>query len=840
MATKRIWSFLFAALLLTVLAGCGGGGGSGLFFGTAPVALTSIEVAPTNPLTAMGTSRQFTATGVYSDKSKKDITATVSWGSSDSAVATINAAGLATAAAAGTTTIKASMGSVSASTTMTVTGATLVSIAVTPPTPSIANGTTQQFVATGLFSDNSTQDLTTQVTWDSWEKSVATVDTKGLATSVASGSTMITATLGDISGSTSLAVTSATLVSVEVTPTNPSIDRGTTQQFKATGVFSDNTKQDLTGAATWKSATTSVATINSAGQATGVATGTSAITASFGGKSDTTTLTVTAATLTAIEISPLTPSIALGTTQQFAAIGRYSDNSTRDLTSDVTWSSATAGVATVSNATGSNGLATSVSAGSTTIAAALGSVSASTLLTVTSATLVSIDVEPSTLTIPAGLNQQFTATGTFSDNTVQDLTATVAWSSSAPAVATVSSATGSAGMALAVASGTATITASVGNVSGSTLLTVTNATLASIEVGPPDLSVPVSQTQQFTATGILTDNSTIDLTTAVIWSSSAKGVATVSNDTASAGLATTLTPGTATISATLGSMSGSTTLTVTAATLKSIAITPASSSIASGTIQQFTAIGTYSDASTQDITQFVTWVSSVPAVAVISNAAGYNGTATGVSAGSTTITAALGSVVSNSATLTVTNATLQSISITPNSASMASKTNLQFTATGNFSDNTTQNLTKLVTWASSNKNVAAISNATGSKGVATGVSAGGPITITAVFKGVTGSTSLTVVNATLTSIVIQPATATVILGQNQQFTAQGSYNDGLFTQDLTRQVKWTSDNKNVAIVNNGFYNRGLTTGVGTGSAHISATKSSTTGVTIVPATITVQ
>jgi hypothetical protein len=716
---------------------------------------------------------------------------------------------------------------------------------VTPPTPSIALGTTQQFTAIGLFDDNSTQDLTTQVTWDSSAKNIATVDTKGLATAVAAGSATITATFGGISGSTSLAVTSANLVSVEVTPANPRIARGTTQQFKATGIFSDNTKQDFTAAAAWKSANPSVAPINGAGRATGAAAGTSVITASFGGISGSSTLTVTAATLVAIEVSPLNPGIALGTSQQFTAIGRFSDNTVQDLTFDATWSSASAGVATISNANGSNGLATSIAAGSTTIAATFGSVSASTLLTVTNATLVSIDVEPSTLSVPAAVHQKFTATGTFDDNTVQDLTTAVAWSSSVPAVATISSAAGSAGLALTVAPGATVISASFGNETGSTTLTVTSATLVSIEAAPPDSSITAGQTQQFAATGLFSDDSVFDLTMDVTWSSSAQGVATISNDTVSSGLATAVGPGVTTISARLGSVSSddsgsSATLTVTAATLNSIVITPANSSIANGTIQLFTATGTYSDNSTQDITQIVTWMSSAPAVAGISNVAGSQGVATGVGIGSTTITAAMGSVVSSGATLTVTNAMLQSITIVPSSAMMAVKTNLQFAATGNFDNGTAQDLTRLATWTSSNKNVAAISNSTGSRGLATGVSVGGPVTITAAFKGKSGSTGLTVVIATLDRIIIQPATVTVAVGATQQFKALGSYNGGLFTQDLTRQVKWSSNRKSVAAVNNGFYKRGLATAVHAGSASISATKSSTTGVTIVPATITVQ
>ena len=80
--------------------------------------------------------------------------------------------------------------------------ATLLSIAVTPGNPSIANGTTVQLTATGTYSDNSTQDLTTQVTWSSSDNTKATVSSTGLVTAIATGPTTLTATLGNISGST--------------------------------------------------------------------------------------------------------------------------------------------------------------------------------------------------------------------------------------------------------------------------------------------------------------------------------------------------------------------------------------------------------------------------------------------------------------------------------------------------------------------------------------------------------------------------------------------------------------------------------------------------------------
>jgi hypothetical protein len=132
-------------------------------------------------------------------------------------------------------------------------------------------------------------------------------------------------------------------------------------------------------------------------------------------------LTVTAATLLSIEVTPATASVANGQTQQFTATGLYTDNTTQDLTTQVTWASSNDAVATVSNAAGSNGLATTTGLGNATVSATSGSVTGDAALTVTAATLVSIDVSPASASVANGVTQQFTATGVFSDSSTQDL-----------------------------------------------------------------------------------------------------------------------------------------------------------------------------------------------------------------------------------------------------------------------------------------------------------------------------------------------------------------------------------------------------------------------------------
>jgi hypothetical protein len=170
----------------------------------------------------------------------------------------------------------------------------LVSIALTPANPSIALGLTQQFAATGTFTGGRKADLTTSVTWSSLPRTVATINAAGLASSASQGSATITATLNAIKGSTTLSVTAPVLESIAVTPANASIAAGTTQQFTATGTYSDGSKQNLTSTATWSSSAPGVATISTTGLASAVAPGQTTIEAASGAINGSTTLTVTA------------------------------------------------------------------------------------------------------------------------------------------------------------------------------------------------------------------------------------------------------------------------------------------------------------------------------------------------------------------------------------------------------------------------------------------------------------------------------------------------------------------------------------------------------------------
>lgn len=284
-------SILFLAsvtLLLTTNTGCAGGTSRG----PAPKSLTSIDVSPTTTtLGAVGATQQFTATGHYSDGTTA-VLATATWGVGDTSVAAINATGLATAIAAGSTSVTASFSGMSGTGMLTVSPSSrmVTSIVVSPAAANIAVGATQLFSATANYSDGSVSDVTASATWSVTSSTIATISGAGLATAVASGTATVTATYSSFSASGSLTVSPA-LTSISISPGLASMTVGQQRQFKAMAAYSDGSSQDITSTATWSSNADGVATVN-AGLATSVSAGVTTFSAALSGVRGTATLDV--------------------------------------------------------------------------------------------------------------------------------------------------------------------------------------------------------------------------------------------------------------------------------------------------------------------------------------------------------------------------------------------------------------------------------------------------------------------------------------------------------------------------------------------------------------------
>jgi uncharacterized protein YjdB len=517
---------------------------------TVPAAgLLSITLT-SQPSVPKGSTVQLAATGSFADGSSRDMTSVTTWTSSDPTIATVNNSGLATGVNAGSVTITASNGTIRGAATLTVIQPTLISLAISPATAVIAKGRTQQFSVAGSFSDGSTQDVTGIVAWSVSAGSVASVNSTGLLTSSSQGTATLTATSGSISTSALITVSAPALTSLSITPSSPSLVKGTSQQLAVSGSFSDGSTQTVTNSAAWTVSPPTVASVSNSGLLNALANGMATVTATVGSVSGSDQITVSSASLTSIVISPVTPTLISGKTQQLTATGSYNDGTTQDITSKVSWSGSATGIVGVS----ASGLVTATGPGTATISATSGTISSSDKITVTQTTLVSIAITPANVSVPKGETEQLTATGSYNDGSTQDLSNQVTWAGAVPGIVDI----GINGLITARGVGSATITATDGPVSAATLVTVSAAVPISLTVFPLNASVYPGTTQKFTVYEILSDGSKRNPTTGVTWSSANPDIATISAN----GLASGVAEGSASINASYQSVSGSTVLTV--------------------------------------------------------------------------------------------------------------------------------------------------------------------------------------------------------------------------------------------------------------------------------------
>jgi hypothetical protein len=287
-------------------------------------------------------------------------------------------------------------------------------------------------------------------------------------------------------------------------------------------------------------------------------------------------------------------------------------------------------------------------------------------------------------------------------------------------------------------------------VSTSTALKVTGGDLSGIALTPANPTMALGTSQRIIATGSFSNGTTRDITGQADWTVDDSTKATVARDNSLAWLkadaaTVALTP--ATVFATQGTVEGSTPLTVENLTLSSLSIFPENVDLTLGTSDRFKVTGHYNDLSTQDLTSsIIDWSSSSTAVEVLDS--GINkGRVKGVTATTSpvTITATYGGQTAT-ATATVGNVvsrTLQSLAISAQPAIFIPGTQVQFTATATYGDNTTHVVTEDTVWSVDKTNVAILADTVNQPGLSVAVDSG-TATLTAAFGGKTATQTLTV------------------------------------------------------------------------------------------------
>ncbi|WP_198133190.1 Ig-like domain-containing protein, partial [Aeromonas simiae] len=335
------------------------------------------------------------------------------------------------------------------------------------------------------------------------------------------------------------------------------------------------------------------------------------------------------------------------------------------------------------------------------------------------------------VTLPMGPTQQFQVLAIYSDGSDSDVTTQAAWQSSHPNIVQIDS----TGVARSLAAGEATITATFGGLSAHADVTVPPTTLSSLTIDPASLSFPKGIKQQIKAWATYSDDSTIDVTTQVDWSSAEPDVVGIDDK----GIVTGLASGNAVIIATLGELSANAEVFVTDATLSHLAISPETLSLPKGIKQPLLALATYSDGRIIDVTAQAAWQSSDAQIVAIqrANRARFDApvVAIGLASGSVKLTAHFGEQAASIEEATITPATLNRLVITPDTLSLPIGGTQPLQVQAIYTDNSLFDVTNQAEWRSADPDIIDVDT----DGLATG-RASGSVALTAQFDGHTTQT----------------------------------------------------------------------------------------------------
>ncbi|PJG60795.1 beta strand repeat-containing protein [Aeromonas cavernicola] len=819
--------------------------------------VTQLQVTPAISTLPAGLSEQMQAQVTLSDGKVVTVTTdeALSWSSSDPQIASILSNGVdkgkVMGVKPGVVTVKALLDAngqiVSSTAQVTITEAVITQLQVSPVISSLPAGLSEQLQAQATLSDGRVINVTTDsaLNWSSSDPLIATVLSSGgeigKVSGISPGRVIITAFINAndqlFTATAQISVTEAIITQLQVTPAISLLPVGLSELLRAQATFSNGEVLDVTAdtALSWSSSNSQVATILShgteKGKVSGVKTGSVIITAFIDANGQTLTataqVTITEAVITQLQITPAVSSLPAGLSEFLQAQATFSDGNVLDVTTDsaLSWSSSNSLIATILSSGAEKGKVTGVIPGSVTVAALIDAngktFTATAQVTITPAIVTKLQVTPTVSSLPAGLSEYLLAQATLSDGRAIDVTKddSLHWSSSQPQIATVLSSGVDKGKVNAVKSGGSIITAFL-DVNGQTFsataqITITEAIITALHIIPAASSLPTGLTEQLQGQATFSDGRVINITTddAFSWSSSDSQIATMISSGPDKGKVTGITPGVVTITL-AGNVNGqvlNTTarVTITNSVVTLLQVIPDISSIPAGLSEPLQAQAIFSDNTVLDVTtdSALSWSSSDPSVATVQNSGVDKGRVTGISPGGVTITAignANGKTFIGTADVIVTGALVTGLTITPATITIPVGLSDQLQAHATFTDGRILDVTNeaVLSWSSSDPNIATIVSSGSDKGKVTGITPG-VVTITAAGNNngqtFTATSVITVTDPVLKSIVLSVPNINITEYFGEQVYAQAIYSDGSF-HDITNDGIWfgTSD---VSVVN---------------------------------------
>lgn len=586
-----------------------------------------------------------------------------------------------------------------------------------------------------------------------------------------------------------------------ITPLSTTLNVGTSAQYRAILTNESGQQFDVTDQATWGLNSDNLAHISNTGNLTALSEGPVQIISQYNTLNANANLTVTNKLISNVMVSPNEAISLVGLIKEFFSFSVFSDGSSQPITQDSQWSASDTsaliqgnGIVTAAQVTPPAGV---------DISAELDGKTGSANLKIINATITGLFIDPPASILPVGNKENYSAYVSLNTTPVEtvDVSSQVEWSIENERIAVISNAVFNKGQLLSLTEGLSQVQAEISfagqSLNASSNLEVVPITLKKIDVSPSDISVVKGTSGTYSALGTYNNGDKRDISGSVLWSSSNSTVVTIETSGVNAGKAYAVVPGASTIRASLSGIVGLASANVTSPELDRIAVTPTSSTLALGQSQPFQATAFFKDGSAHNVTKQAIWTSSNVSLATLNNRVhGRVDTLNDYPTASlpeTIYITATWQTKSDSSPLNVTIAAPNNLSIVPRDTTMPLRSDSQYQAILEYTNQQSIDVTETATWSSSTLSVASISNGPGNRGRVHSATAGST-TISAEYND--GSTSLqdqlplTILDGYVTFITPSCSPSTTNIGSIVTCSCSANLSNGN-SYDCTRFANYT-------------------------------------------------
>lgn len=709
------------------------------------------------------------ATALYTNGSSEDVTIKTDWVSNNENVATVYA-GNVTAKGEGTATLTATYMQKMVIVNVTV-AKKVRTLSANKQRIDIRKGGHEEVELTAVFSDGSTDKVTTKADWSVDQYSVATV-LNGDIVGQGAGTATVTAKYG--SQSVTIPVSVEVIRRLDPSKNSLSLPLNGKEPISLWATFADGAVENVALTAEWTTDNGSVADVIK-GEVKSYGTGTATLTAKYGTK--TATIKVESGISRRLDVSETSLLMKVNDVKQLTLTSTNADEKPVEVTNEAVWTSGNEAVAYVSK-----GKITAYASGETTITATYGTKSVTVLVDVDVPRKLTADKQ--TVALQKGDTSELVLTAQFLDGREDIITDKAEWSSASPEVAEVRK-----GVVTGISTGSTTITAKYGK--RILNIPVSVGVIKSVTANPTKLSLNKGKTAKVTVNVEYADGLKKDVSALATWSSAQEAIATVAE-----GTVTAVATGKTTITASYEGKTVSIPVEIDQA--QSLAASVATIVMGTGESKQVTLTATTADGTSKNVTDDAEWISSN---AVTADAV--KGLVRGLSNGRAVVTAKYGGQV---VTISVEVGIVSKMDTDKHFITTKTGESVQINLIATLSDGTTKNVSKDAEWKTSSYKVADVQN-----GLLTAIGSG-KTTVTVRYSGKTISIPVEV--DTLKYLKTSVVKLEMNPGQTSKVTATATYMDGT-DRNVTVAALWTSSKILVADVKDGVIKA-----TGTGQATI--------------------